>query len=128
MPRVREAALDEPAGETLNQRLRAYLMALALPETLLEDWVARAGKGGADAGLAFRRLRTLMADYWREQGNKEHVDDVTAVAQFRLCRWLVSELKDTAPECLPNLERLMALPPIHRQSMVPESWEPNPHE
>lgn len=127
-PHIHEADLAEPAGVALEGRLRAYLGALALPEPLITAWVAQSCEGEANAAQAFTRLRALMADYWRQKGDGEPVDDVTAIARFRVCRWLGTGRAPAAPTCLSQLVRLMELPDIRRQSMVPESWGLESHE
>ena len=122
-PRVRESLLEEPAGERLVQRLHAYLSALALPESLIEDWVSRACEGEVEAKLAFTRLQAMMADYWRQHSGEHALDDQSAVAKFRLCGWLMSGTSVEAPDCQRHLDALLAALPITRQSMVPESWD-----
>ena len=119
--RVRKADLDEPPGPRLEQRLRRYLAALALPESLVDAWVEEASREEADGAEAFSRLRSLMAAHWREQVGDATMNDAAAAARFRVCRVFASEA-DGSRGCAPRVDVLFALPDIDRRTMVPEAW------
>lgn len=120
--RVRKADLDEPSGPRLEQRLRRYLAALALPESLVDAWLREVCREDADGAIAFAHLRSLMAAYWRERAGDATMHEAAAAARFRVCRAFAAEI-DGSRDCVPRVDALFALPDIDRRSMVPEAWD-----
>lgn len=120
--RVRKDDLNEKPGPGLEQRLRRYLDALALRESLVDAWVEEASRDGGDGAVAISRLRSLMAAHWREGASDASVPDAAAVARFRVCRAFAAEI-DGSRDCVPRIDALFALPAIDRRTMVPDIWD-----
>lgn len=118
-PRIRKAELYCAAKDVTGRRLLDYLHAMGLPAGLAEHWRKRAQKSEDTAAHAFVRLRLLISNHEPEGDEVVRFSETDLSVMPRLSSWLEPEHM----QCPAWLKNLCELPPIHRRSMSPESWD-----